>query len=172
MARAGMHTGELVYDTSKRTPRAASASMWGVRTSGWPWQPRYLAECSSDMMTSRFCGAMFSAGIQPPGSQAEATVARACGTSGKAAPSPHSPHSQHKVVRFCRILGGKIRGGGLPMKPLFWLCYRRDMRLLGVVIIEAGELFEARMLAAIAGLDKLADFYQGYELSAQHRAMV
>jgi hypothetical protein len=58
------------------------------------------------------------------------------------------------------------------MKPLFWLCYRRDMRLLGVVIIEAGELFEARMLAAIAGLDKLADFYQGYELSAQHRAMV
>jgi hypothetical protein len=58
------------------------------------------------------------------------------------------------------------------MKPLFWLCYRRDKRLLGVVIIEAGELFEARMLAAIAGLDKLADFSEGHDLSAQHRAMV
>jgi hypothetical protein len=58
------------------------------------------------------------------------------------------------------------------MKPLFWLCYRRDTRLLGVVIIEAGELLEARMLAAIAGLDELADFSEGHELSAQHRAMV
>jgi hypothetical protein len=58
------------------------------------------------------------------------------------------------------------------MKPLFWLCYQRNRRLVGVVIVEAGELLEARMLAAIAGLDKLADFSEGYELGAQHRAMV
>jgi hypothetical protein len=58
------------------------------------------------------------------------------------------------------------------MKPLFWLCYRRDTRLVGVVIVEAGELIEARMLAAISGLDKLADFSEGWELTAQHRAMV
>jgi hypothetical protein len=58
------------------------------------------------------------------------------------------------------------------MKPLFWLCYHRDNRLLGVAIIEARELLEARMLAAIGGFDKLADFSEGYELSAQHAAMV
>jgi hypothetical protein len=58
------------------------------------------------------------------------------------------------------------------MKPLFWLCYRRDTRLVGVVIVEAGELYAARMLAAISGLDKLADFSEGWELSAQHRAMI
>ena len=58
------------------------------------------------------------------------------------------------------------------MKSLFWLCYHRDNRLLGVVIIEARELLEARMLAAIDGIDRLANFSQGYELSAQHAAMV
>ena len=58
------------------------------------------------------------------------------------------------------------------MKSLFWLCYHRDDRLLGVVILEARELLEARMLAAIDGLDQLADFSEGYELSAQHAAMV
>ena len=58
------------------------------------------------------------------------------------------------------------------MKPLFWLCYQRNRRLVGVVIVEAGELIEARMLAAIAGLDQLADFSEGWELSAQHRAMI
>ena len=40
------------------------------------------------------------------------------------------------------------------------------------MIIEAGALLEARMLAAIDGLDQLADFSEGYELSAQHAAMV
>jgi hypothetical protein len=58
------------------------------------------------------------------------------------------------------------------MKPLFWLCYRRDARLIGVVLIEAGEIIEARMLAAISGLDQLADFSEGCELRPQHRAMV
>jgi hypothetical protein len=57
------------------------------------------------------------------------------------------------------------------MKPLFRLCCCRDARLVGVVIVEAGELIEARMRAAIAGLDKLADFSEGYALSAQHRAI-
>ena len=58
------------------------------------------------------------------------------------------------------------------MKSVFWLCYHRNQRLVGVVIIEARELLEARMLAAIDGVDKLADFFEGYELSAQHAAMV
>jgi hypothetical protein len=58
------------------------------------------------------------------------------------------------------------------MKPLFWLCYRRGERLVGVVLIEAGEMIEARMLAAITGLDRMADFAEGCELRPQHRAMV
>ena len=44
------------------------------------------------------------------------------------------------------------------MKSLFWLSYQRAHGQLGVVIIEAGELLEARMLAAVAGLDKGAWF--------------
>ena len=58
------------------------------------------------------------------------------------------------------------------MKSLFWLSYRRDLRLFGVVIIEAGELLEARMLAAVAGLDRGADFSEGYALSVPCAAMV
>jgi hypothetical protein len=58
------------------------------------------------------------------------------------------------------------------MERLFWLCYRRANKLVGVVIIEASELLHARMLATINGLDKLADFSGGYELSAEHAAMI
>jgi hypothetical protein len=58
------------------------------------------------------------------------------------------------------------------MKHLFWLCYRRANKLEGVVIIEATELLQARMLAAIDGLDKLADFSGGYELSIEQAAMI
>jgi len=40
------------------------------------------------------------------------------------------------------------------------------------VIVEARALLEARMLAAIDGLDQLADFSEGCELSAQYGATV
>jgi len=58
------------------------------------------------------------------------------------------------------------------MKSLFWLRYHRDQKLLGVVIIEAGELLEARMLAAIDGLDNGGDFAEGHALNGQCAAMV
>ena len=58
------------------------------------------------------------------------------------------------------------------MKSLFWLCYRRDNRLLGVVILEADTLLEARMFAALDGIDQLSEFSEGYELSTHHAAMV
>ena len=58
------------------------------------------------------------------------------------------------------------------MKSLFWLNYHRDQSQLGVVIIEAGELLEARMLAAVAGLDKGAEFSGGHALSDHCAAMV
>jgi hypothetical protein len=58
------------------------------------------------------------------------------------------------------------------MKSLFWLSYRRAEELVGVIIIEARNLLEARMIAVIEGLDKCADFAEGYELSPQEAAMI
>ena len=58
------------------------------------------------------------------------------------------------------------------MKSLFWLSYHRDQKLFGVVIIEAGELLEARMLAAVDGLDKGGDFAEGHALNRHCGAMV
>jgi hypothetical protein len=57
------------------------------------------------------------------------------------------------------------------MKSLFCLRYRLHNGSLGVVIIEAGTLLEARMFAAIDGLDRLGNFSEGYDLNT-HRAMV
>ena len=56
VARAGMQIGLQQYAFENRTPRPASASMWGVWASALPWQPSTLVLCSSDMMTSRFRG--------------------------------------------------------------------------------------------------------------------
>lgn len=58
------------------------------------------------------------------------------------------------------------------MKALFWLSYCRHEELVGVVIIEARNLLEARMIALIESLDKFADFAEGYELSSQEAAMI
>jgi hypothetical protein len=58
------------------------------------------------------------------------------------------------------------------MKSLFWLSYQRDHQLACVVIIKARELLEARMLAAIDGLDGGAQFVEGYELHAAEAAMI
>src|ERR1700743_2679721 len=56
LARAGTQIGQLVYASTKRVPRAASASRLGVLASGWPAQPIIEALCSSDIKMSRFCG--------------------------------------------------------------------------------------------------------------------
>ena len=54
-----------------------------------------------------------------------------------------------------------------PTKSLFWLSYRRNNGLLGVVIVHAGSLLEARMLAAIDGVDDRTHFLEGHELRTQ-----
>jgi len=61
---------------------------------------------------------------------------------------------------------------GRLMTSLFFLCYRRDSNALGVVIIAAHELLEARMLVTINGLDRGADFFAGYKLNVDHASMV
>jgi hypothetical protein len=57
-------------------------------------------------------------------------------------------------------------------KSLFWLSYGRGDELVGVVIIEARALMEARMIAAIDGLDKFAEFAEGYALGDEEAAMI
>jgi hypothetical protein len=57
-------------------------------------------------------------------------------------------------------------------KSLFWLSFQRDGRWVGVVIIEAGELLEAQMLAVIDGTDEGAQFANGYQLSAAQAALI
>jgi hypothetical protein len=52
------------------------------------------------------------------------------------------------------------------MKSLFWLSYRCDNGVPGVVIVKAGALLEARMVAAIDGIDNAAEFLEGHELEA------
>jgi hypothetical protein len=58
------------------------------------------------------------------------------------------------------------------MKSVFCLCYRRDDRPIGVVLVEASALSEARMFAAIDGVDQLADFSQGFELDAEQASLI
>ena len=45
---------------------------------------------------------------------------------------------------------------------LFWLSFRRNGKLVGIVVLEVRELLEARMLAAIDGLGECAEFAGGY----------
>ena len=53
------------------------------------------------------------------------------------------------------------------MRSLFWLTYNLGDGSPGVLIQKAGTLLGARMLAAIDGLDQLAEFVDGHELYAQ-----
>jgi hypothetical protein len=50
--------------------------------------------------------------------------------------------------------------------PHFWLTYGDTSRLIGVVIIEAPSLFEARLDAALARLDGGMSYTDGVELGA------
>src|SRR5215207_8135309 len=48
--REGPHTGDCTYARSKITPRAASASRFGVCSDGWPKHDRWSARSWSHMM--------------------------------------------------------------------------------------------------------------------------
>ena len=57
--------------------------------------------------------------------------------------------------------------------PHFWLTYGKAGRLVGVVIMEAPSLIQARMKAAIEGIiDAGAPFAEGHELSSKLMALV
>ena len=47
------------------------------------------------------------------------------------------------------------------IRPMWWLCFERDGRLLGVAIVEAYSLPAARMRAALLGHDPDGNFTEG-----------
>jgi hypothetical protein len=54
--------------------------------------------------------------------------------------------------------------------PLYWLCYHHDNQI-SVVIEPASSLVDARMRAAIAGLDE-GEFTEGHELDRKTEKQV
>jgi hypothetical protein len=64
-------------------------------------------------------------------------------------------------------------GQGRAVKPLWWLTYRRDGKLAGVVIVEGRALIDARMQASLKGLEDGVAFAEGHQLDdAASKAMV
>jgi hypothetical protein len=45
-----------------------------------------------------------------------------------------------------------------------WLTYKSRNRLIGVVILDSSHLIDARMHAAVEGIDQGANFTEGHEL--------
>jgi hypothetical protein len=64
--------------------------------------------------------------------------------------------------------GGRVHKAvhdpGMTSHPQWWLTYRRDGRLSGVVIIEAHALIDARMQASLKGLEDGVAFAEGHQL--------
>jgi hypothetical protein len=52
------------------------------------------------------------------------------------------------------------------------LIYRRDGQLVGAAIIEAPSLYHARMVAAVQGIGKVAEYTDGNEIDAEHAALI
>jgi hypothetical protein len=55
---------------------------------------------------------------------------------------------------------------------MWWLCYVRNGRLLGVAIVEASSLPAARMRATFDGLGRGGEFSEGYRLDARYTALL
>jgi hypothetical protein len=57
--------------------------------------------------------------------------------------------------------------------PHFWLTYGKAGRLIGIVIMEAPTMIQARMKAAVTGtIDAGAPFVEGHKLSAKLMASI
>jgi hypothetical protein len=55
---------------------------------------------------------------------------------------------------------------------MWWLTYRRSGEAVGVVVIEAPSLIDARLRAALEAVEAGVDFTEGQELDAARSALV
>jgi hypothetical protein len=55
---------------------------------------------------------------------------------------------------------------------MWWLTYHRSGKVVGVVVIEAPSLIDARMRAALEAVEAGVDFAEGHELDASRSALV
>jgi hypothetical protein len=55
---------------------------------------------------------------------------------------------------------------------MWWLTYRRSGKVVGVVVIEAPSLIDARMHATLEAVEAGVDFADGHELDAALAALV
>ena len=55
---------------------------------------------------------------------------------------------------------------------LFWLTYSKARKVSGVVLVEAGDILQARFRANVEGIDQDADFTAGHELDAVKASQV
>jgi hypothetical protein len=73
----------------------------------------------------------------------------------------------HNIGTDCRVSISRA-GCYIEAVPLFWLNYRHpDGRFAVVAVVEAMALIQARMKAAVTGLDQGLDFVVGHELEAE-----
>jgi len=55
---------------------------------------------------------------------------------------------------------------------MWWLTYLRSGKMVGVVVIEAPSLIDARMRAALEAVEAGVDFAEGHEIDAARSALV
>jgi hypothetical protein len=55
---------------------------------------------------------------------------------------------------------------------MWWLTYLRSGKTVGVVVIEAPSLIDARMRAALEAVEAGVDFAEGHEIDATRSALV
>ncbi len=67
---------------------------------------------------------------------------------------------------------GHKRSPASKANVMWWLTYRRSNKAVGVVVIEAPSLIDARTRAAMEAVDAGADFAEGHKLDAALAALV
>jgi hypothetical protein len=65
--------------------------------------------------------------------------------------------------------GDRCRAGS---RGMWWLYFRRDGKLVGVVIIEAPTLYHARTRVAVRGIGKAADYSDARKLDHGEAALI
>jgi hypothetical protein len=77
--------------------------------------------------------------------------------------------TRHDAALWALFAGGFARE---PLSAMWWLCFERDGRFLGVAIVEGETLAAARLHATVSGVAAGAKFTVGHPLDERCRAML